>query len=182
MIYVYVGILGIFVTLFVLSWREEEKRIFRKMAAYVLGRQQDIRQKHAGGRNDWKRDLCRRQLGDKLKTLQPGLAVPGQIKAYYLTQYSRILMVVFLGDLFCLAVWISAHSNPMLMEGSYLWRNPHGEGRIPVELAAQIEGAQEEIFDYLVEERKYTQDEIQVLYEEAVKLFPEIILGENEIL
>ena len=182
MIYVYVGILGIFVTLFVLSWREEEKRIFRKMAAYVLGRQQDIRQKHAGGRNDWKRDLCRRQLGDKLKTLQPGLAVPGQIKAYYLTQYSRILMVVFLGDLFCLAVWISAHSNPMLMEGSYLWRNPHGEGRIPVELAAQIEGAQEEIFDYLVEERKYTQDEIQVLYEEAVKLFPEIILGENESL
>ena len=91
-------------------------------------------------------------------------------------------MVVFLGDLFCLAVWISAHSNPMLMEGSYLWRNPHGEGRIPVELAAQIEGAQEEIFDYLVEERKYTQDEIQVLYEEAVKLFPEIILGENESL
>ncbi len=180
MIYIYTVILGMFLLLAALSWREEEKRISRKMAAYVLRMQQYIRQGHKEKKNNWKRDLCRRQLGDKLKTLQPGVAVSGQIKEYYLVQYSRLLQVVFWGTLLCLAVWVSARSAPLLQEGRYLWRNSYGGGGIPVELAAQIEGAQEEIFDYLVEERKYTKEEIQVLYEEALKLFPEIILGENE--
>lgn len=182
LIYVYVGILGVFLLLFILSWQEEEKKIVRRMAAYILRKQQDIRQKHTGQRKDWKRDVNRRQLGDKLKTLQPGIAVPKQVKEYYLSQYSMLLIVVFLGDILCLAVWISAHSSPLLIDGSYLWRNPYGKGEISVGLTAQIDGAGEEIFDYLVEERKYTQEEVEVLYDEAVRQLPEIILGENESL
>lgn len=182
MVYVYVSILGMYLLLFVLSWREEQKGLFRKTASYILCRQQDLRQRHPESKKDWKRDLSRRQLGDKLKTLQPGLAAANQIKAYYLSQYSLILMVIFLGDILCLGVWISAHSSPQLIDGSYLWRNPYGGGEISVGLAAQIEGAQEEIFDYLVEERKYTQDEIQVLYEEAVEILPEIIRAGNDSL
>lgn len=179
MIYIYVSILGAFFLLLVLSRREEEKGVFRKMAAYMLRRKQEIGQRYAGRKRGWKRELCRRRLGDKLKTLQPGLTVPKQVKEYYLSQYSMVLMVVCLGDLLCLAVWISAHSNPLLMEGNYLRRNPYGGGEVPVELMAQMEGAHKEMFDYLVEERKYTQEEIQILYEQAVKLLPEVILGEN---
>lgn len=179
MIYIYVSILGAFFLLLVLSRREEEKGVFRKMAAYVLRRKQEIGQRFAGKKRGWKKELWRRRLGDKLKTLQPGLTVPKQVKEYYLSQYSMVLMVVCLGDLICLAVWISAHSNPLLMEGNYLRRNPYGEGEVPVELMAQMEGTHKEMFDYLVEERKYTQEEIQILYEQAVKLLPEVILGEN---
>lgn len=182
MMYVYVGILGMYLLLLLLSWQEEEKNIIRKMAAYVLRKQQDARQKCGGKGQNWKRDVSRRQLGEKLKTLQPGTAVPKQMKEYYLSQYGMVLIVVLMGDILCLIVWLGAHNNPLLIDGSYLHRNPYGGGEVPVGLAAQIEGAGEEVFDYLVEERKYTQEEIEVLYEEAVECLPAAILGENESL
>lgn len=182
MIYVYMGILGVYLLLVLLSRQEEEKNIIRKMASYVLRKQQDSSQRHAGKGQNWKRDVSRRQLGDKLKTLQPGTAVPQQIKEYYLSQYSMVLMVVFIGDLLCLAVWFSAHNNPLLIDGSYLQRNPYGGGEVPVGLAAQIEGAGEEMFDYLVEERKYTGEEIEALYKDAAARLPTAILGGNESL
>lgn len=182
MIYVYVSVLGIYLLLLLLSWQEEGKNIVRKMAAYVLRKQQEVRQRYGGKGQNWKRDVSRRQLGDKLKTLHPETAVPKQIKEYYLSQYSMVLIVIFIGDLLCLAVWFSVHNNPLLIDGSYLQRNPYGGGEVPVGLAAQIEGAEEEVFDYLVEERKYTQEEIEVLYEEAVARLPTAILGSNESL
>ena len=98
MIYIYVSILGAFFLLLVLSRREEEKGVFRKMAAYVLRRKQEIGQRFASKKRGWKKELWRRRLGDKLKTLQPGLTVPKQVKEYYLSQYSMVLMVVCLGD------------------------------------------------------------------------------------
>lgn len=182
MIYVYIGILGAFLVLLILSRREDEKQIFCKMAAFIYRKQQKARQKQTGNGKDWKRDFSRRQLGDKLKTLQPGIAVPKQIREYYVTQYSMVFLVIFLGDFLCLAVWVSAHSNPLLIDGNYLWRNPYGGGEVPVGLMAQIEGGQEEVFDYLVEERKYTKEEIEVLYHEAIGQLPAAILGENESL
>lgn len=182
MIYVYIGILGIYLLLLLFSWQEKEKNRIRNMAAYILRKQQDIRQKHTGRGQNWRREISRRQLGDKLKTLQPGTAAHQQVKEYYLSQYSMVLMVVFLGDILCLAVWLSAHNNSLLIEGSYLQRNPYGGGEVSVGLAAQIEGAGEEVFDYLVGERKYTQEEIEVLYEEAMAYLPTAILGENESL
>lgn len=182
MVCVYIGILGIFFLLFLLSGREKEKRIFHRMAAYILRRQWEIGQKNTGKGKSWKRDLNRRQLEDKLRTLQPGIAVPEQMKGYYLSQYSMVLMVVFLGDILCLAVWVSAHSNPLLTDGNYLWRNSYGNGDVPVGLVAQVEGAQEEVIDYLIQERKYTKEEAAVLYDEVLKQLPPIILGENESL
>lgn len=182
MIYVYAGILILYILLFILSWREKESNMFRKAAACVLRWQEKRRQGHTDKRKHWKRDFRRRQIGEKLKTLQPGTAVPIQVREHYLARYSLIFMVVFVGDLLCLGVWISARSEPRLIDGSYLWRNSYGEGAVPVGLTAQIAGKEEEIFDYLVEERKYTEQELQALYEEAAERLPETILGENESL
>lgn len=182
MLYVYLSILGTYLLLLLLSWQEEERTVIRKMAAYVLHKQQDIRQKYGSKGQNWKRDVSRRQLGDKLKTLQPGTAVPKQMKEYYLSQYSMVLMVVLVGDLLCLVVWFGAHNNPLLIDGTYLQRNAYGGGEVPVGLAARIEGAGEELFDYLVEERKYTQKELEILYEEAAARLPAAILGDNESL
>lgn len=181
MIYVYVMILGFYVLLFFLSWKEEGKTPFRKMAAYILRKKQRIPHKAAGTKNRRRKDWARRQLEDKLKTLQPYESVSMQIREYYLSQYSMILTVLFAGVLICLAAWWSARSSPLLLEGSYIRRNAYGEGGIPIELAAQIEG-EEEIFQYIVEEQKYTEDEAEVLYRRAVELLPEIIRGQNDSL
>ena len=182
MFYLYTTILAAYLIVLIISRKEEEKGPFRKMAAYVLRRQQSLQRFLAKGRHNWKRDLNRRQLEEKFRILQPSVAVNQQVRDHYITQYSLMLMVLFLGDLICLAVWISAHSNPLLMNGSTIERNPNGQGDIPIELSAQIVGEEEEIFDYLVEERVYTEQEAEALYEQAVNVLEDVIRGENESL
>lgn len=181
MIYIYVTILGIYVLLFFLSWKEEGKNPFCKIAAYILRRRQMMSHKAAGGKQGRKEDWARRQLEAKLKTLQPSASASVQIREYYLSQYSMILTVLFAGVLICLAAWWSAHNSPLLLEGSYIWRNTYGKGDIPIELIAQIEG-EEEIFQYVVAERKYTKDEAEALYQNAIELLPGIICGSNDSL
>lgn len=182
MIYIYMAVLGIYVLLFFLSWKEEGRNPFQKMASYILRKKQKLSHKAAVGRRDWKKDLSRRQLEEKLRTLQPSAPVSVQIREYYLSQYSTVLAVLFVGILICLAAWWSSHSSPLLIEGSYILRNPYGEGSIPIELAAQIEGEEEEIFQYVVEEQKYTEEEAEALYREAVEILPEVICGRNDSL
>ena len=180
MIYIYIAVLIIYVLLYFVSRKEDGRNPFRKMAAYILRRRQNLIHRMSSGRQNWKKDLQERQLGSKLKTLQPSTAISVQIKEYYLSQYSVILMIVFAGALVCLAVWISAHSSSLLTEGSYIKRNSYGDGDIPIELAAQIEGEDEEIFQYTVAERKYTEKEIEALYQQASAILPEVIRGDND--
>ena len=179
MLYVYIGILVLYLVLFLLSLREEGNP-FQKIAACFFKRRQKSRKWGGRRKRDWKQELYMRQLGDKLKTLEPGIAVQKQIQNHYLSLYSMLLMVVFVGDVLCLAVWISAHGSPKLTEGRYLSRNAYGDGEIPVGLVAEIPGVQEEIFDYLVEERKFTDKETETFYQEVVELLPTVILGKNE--
>lgn len=182
MVYLYVTIILVYFILLVLSKREEEKGPFRKMASYLLCKQQNLQRGIRGRKRNWKKDLYKRRLGEKLKILQPSISVSKQVRDHYLAQYSLILMVVFLGVLLCLGAWVSAHSNPLLMEGSYIGRKPYGSGEVPIELSAQIEGEEEEFFEYLVEERKYTEEEIEAIYGEATEVLADVILGQNESL
>ena len=182
MIYIYMAVLVIYILLFFLSRKEEGRNPFLRMASYLLRKRQRLSHNAAGRRHDWKKDISRRQLEDKLKTLQPDASVSVQVREYYLSQYSTVLTVLFAGVLVCLAAWWSAHSSPRLMEGSYIWRNTYGEGDVPIELAAQIGGEEEEIFQYIVGERKYTKEEAEALYQAAVETLPEVIIGRNESL
>lgn len=148
------------------------------MAAYLY-RKQEAGKK---GKRNWKKELYARQLGDKLRTLQPQIAVKTQIREHYLSLYSLLLTVVFVGDILCLAAWLSAHSNTKLIDGSRLLRNENGEGNVQVGLKAEIPGVQEEIFDYVVEERKLTEEELEKSFTEAAALLPVEILKENSSL
>ena len=178
MIYIYAAVLCGYLVLWIVSWREEGKGPFQRMAMYFLRRQQ----KGSGRKRNWQRETYRRQLGNKLKTLQPEVAVQVQLRDYYVSQYSFLLMVIFMGAVICTGVWIAAHSSPMLKEGTYLRRNSYGEGDVPVALSAQIEGNEDELFEYIVEERKYTAEEAEKLYAQAIRILPEIICGQNESL
>lgn len=179
MIYVYILILVFYILLFFLSRKEECKNPFYKMASYILRKQQQLLHKASGRKYNWRKDLSRRQLEDKLRTLQPSVPIPVQVTKYYLSQYYTILMVLFVGAIICLAAWWSTHGNPVVAEGGYIRRNTYGGGDIPIDLSAQIEGEEEEIFRYIVEERKYTKDEAEALCMEAVESLPEVICGQN---
>ena len=180
MIYIYITVLGFYVLLFILSIKEEGKNPFQKMAAYIVRKKDSISHSTAGRRHDWKKDMSRRQLEDKLKTLRPTASVSVEVREYYQSRYNMIFTVLFAGVLICLAAWWSARSRSVLVDGSFIWRKGYGEGNVPIELAAQIEGEEEEIFEYTVEERKYTKEETEALYQVAVQDLPEVIHGQNE--
>lgn len=179
MISIYISIVVFYILLLFLSRKEEGKNPFIKMASYILREKQQRMHKAAGRKHNWRKDLSRRQLESKLRTLHPTVPVSAQVTEYYLSQYNTILTVLFMGVLLCLAAWWSAHSSSVLTEDGYIRRNTYGGGDIPIELTAQIEGEEEEIFRYIVEERKYTKDEAEVLCLEAVELLPEVIRGQN---
>ena len=82
MIYIYAAILCGYLALWMISWREEGKGPFWRMASYFVRRGQ-TRRKKTGRKHSWQQEIYRRQLGNKLKTLQPGLAVQTQVKNYY---------------------------------------------------------------------------------------------------
>lgn len=180
MIYIYIAILGIYILLFFLSLKEEGKNPFQRMAAYLVRRRESMSHNAAGRRHDWKKDMSRRQLEGKLKTLRPTASASVEVREYYRSRYSTILTVLLAGVLICLAAWWSARSNSLLVDGSYIWRNSYGKGNVPIELAAQIEGEGLEIFQYTVEERKYTEEEAEALYQTVVQELPEIIHGQND--
>ena len=110
MVYIYIGILGLYLVLFLLSLRESGNP-FRKMAAHIYRRQQGRQNGGGSEKRNWRRALYVRQLGDKLKILQPQIAVQKQIREHYLSLYGTVLTVVFVGNLLCLAAWLSARSN-----------------------------------------------------------------------
>lgn len=178
MVYVYSAILVGYLTLFLLSLRENGNP-FQKMAAHIYRKQQERQKKENKSRKNWKRAIYARQLGDKLKTLEPGIAPEKQIREHCLSLYTLLLMVVFVGDIFCLAAWSGAHSAARLTEGGYLTRNAYGEGDVEIGLKAEIPGVQEEIFDYLLEERRLTEEELEKSYAEAAALLPGAILNGN---
>ena len=105
MVYIYSAVLAAYLLLFLLS-RRESGNPFQKIAARVFRKQQERQKKMNRGRRDWKSALYARQLGDKLKTLQPEIAAEKQIREHYLSLYTLLLMVVFVGDVFCLAAWV----------------------------------------------------------------------------
>ena len=178
MVYVYSAILAGYLALFLLSLRESGNP-FQKMAAHIYRKQQERQKKENKSRKNWKRAIYARQLGDKLKTLEPGIAPEKQIREHCLSLYTLLLMVVFVGDIFCLAAWSGAHSAARLTDGGYLTRNAYGEGDVEIGLKAEIPGVQEEIFDYLLEERRLTEEELEKSYAEAAALLPGAILNGN---
>lgn len=182
MIYIYTAILGVYALLFFLSRKEEGKNPFHKMAAYLVRKRERGLPGVAGKRYDWRKDLFRRQLETKLKTLKPSIPAAAQMKNFYLSRYRTALTVVFAGVLICLAAWWSARSSPLLTEGNRIQRKGYGGGDLSVELAAQLAGEEEELFQYVVEERKYTKEEAEALYREAAELLPELIRGRNDSL
>lgn len=181
MFYIYSAVLASYLILFLLSQRESGNP-FQKIAAHIFRKQQERQKKTNRGRRDWKRALYTRQLGDKLKTLQPEIAAEKQIREHYLSLYTLLLMVVFVGDVFCLAAWFGAHGAARLVDGGYLQRNAYGGGDVEVGLKAEIPGMQEEFFDYLLEERRLTEEEVEKSYAEAAVLLAGAILSENACL
>lgn len=195
MMYLYIAVLLCFLLLFILSAKEvlpegiPEKanfpgeKIFLKSAAFLFRRKEaserrfgQFRQKRYIVNNQ----RIEKQLGDKLKLLYPAEVSGKQVTLFYIRQYSLVLLVLFVGNLFALTIAVSSVTSGQLEEGSYIYRSDYGQGEKEVHLKAAFNSDEAQELTYMVAERKYTDTEIEVLYKEAAEYLPDMILGENE--
>lgn len=208
MVYLYLAVLGLYVVLFFLSrkekisaYRDEDgkkpypgKDVFLKAAVWYLrhahvghvyvgpGRAEDSRDGRISGKKGrYKTQMQRSRLGSNLKLLHPELSEKHQVQAFYVRQCSLVLLVIFIGNLFSLCVAISGKTSGILQNDS-IARRACGKGDMEVALSAQIEGEEPAEIFYTVEEQKYTSEEIDCMFREAVPKLGAAILGGNNSL
>ncbi|MCM1175828.1 MAG: secretion protein F [Blautia sp.] len=196
MVYWYLAVLVLYLLLFFLSrkekisvYRDREagsaypgESLFLKAAVWCIGRQQYLAGKLGGKRRRYRERPYRSRIGSSLKLLRPDLSEKYQVQAFYVRQYSHALLVFFAGSLLSLSAALSARTAGILREDGYIERKGYGQGDIDVELSAQIEGEEPESFFYTVAEQKYTPEETERMFQEAVLKLPETVLGGNESL
>lgn len=196
MIYWYLAVLLLYLFLFFLSRKEkisvyrggEGKRsypgesFFLKAAVWCIGQKKYLAGKFGRKRRHYREQLRKNQLGSHLKLLHPELSKKHQVQAFYVRQYSLVLLVLFAGSLLSLGAALSVRTAGFLQEGGYIDRKGYGQGDIEVALSAQIEGEEPEEIFYTVTEQKYKPEEAERFFREAVSNLPEAILGSNDSL
>ncbi len=89
-----------------------------------------------------------------------------------------VLMVVA-GCLISLLLMIQDKEKEVLRDGRYIYRNEAGKGEQTVWLSAESEDGKLAETELRVQENRYSEAELSVLYEKLLKELPETVLGEN---
>lgn len=89
------------------------------------------------------------------------------------------MLMVAAGCLISLLLMIQDKEKEVLRDGRYIYRNEAGKGEQTVWLSAESEDGKLAETELRVQENRYSEAELSVLYEELLKELPETVLGEN---
>ncbi len=89
------------------------------------------------------------------------------------------MLMVAVGCLISLLLMIQDKEKEVLRDGRYIYRNEAGKGEQTVWLSAESEDGKLAETELRVQENRYSEAELPVLYEKLLKELPETVLGEN---
>ncbi len=89
------------------------------------------------------------------------------------------MLMVAAGCLIFLLLMIQDKEKEVLRDGRYIYRNEAGKGEQTVWLSAESEDGKLAETELRVQENRYSEAELSVLYEKLLKELPETVLGEN---
>ena len=89
------------------------------------------------------------------------------------------MLMVAAGCLISLLLMIQDKEKEVLRDGRYIYRNEAGKGEQTVWLSAESEDGKLAETELRVQENRYSEAELSVLYEKLLKELPETVLGEN---
>lgn len=89
------------------------------------------------------------------------------------------MLMVAAGCLISLLLMIQDKEKEVLRDGRYIYRNEAGKGEQTVWLSAESEDGKLAETELRVQENRYSEAELSVLYEKLLKELPETLLGEN---
>lgn len=89
------------------------------------------------------------------------------------------MLMVAAGCLISLLLMIQNKEKEVLRDGRYIYRNEAGKGEQTVWLSAESEDGKLAETELRVQENRYSEAELSVLYEKLLKELPKTVLGEN---
>ena len=90
------------------------------------------------------------------------------------------ILCLMAGSIISAAYIFAGAQGSFLREGRYILRSSYGEGEEEYELKVSGLGAEEEMISLTVSERKYTDQELRVLFSELAEQLPVIMAGDNK--
>jgi tight adherence protein C len=188
MFVIYIIMLALYGLLFILSGKEKltsdpssvrAKIIFLRSAEYLLRRSghiMGILQLHRKSPYFAQRDTSIRK---QLNLLEPSVPADVQMHELKVNKISQVLILLFAGILLALMTYAVQAGEKTIEEGGRISRNVYGGGNRQVELTASVEGTDESL-QYSVNEREYTDCELDKMFEKLESALPQMICGDNK--
>lgn len=159
------------------------KQQLYKMSFYLYKKILLIQGKDRGDKRKNKTSIQGRCIKEALRCLQPTGNLNQLMLKYYLDKINICILIAAIGGILMTLIWISAYSDKVLTDGFSIIRNGYGEGIIDTTLSASVkDDNRSEKIQIEVSERRYTESELDSLYQEFMKLLDVSVLGENKSL
>jgi len=122
-----------------------------------------------------------KEIQKRLERLHPGESGRKKYHEYCLRQKRLVCIFLLLGIIISIFVglWNQTNKDMTNIETGELLRKEWGEGSYEVTLSAQI-GEEKERITYVIEERQFTEEELNLMVVELTQKLPQIIKGKNE--
>jgi len=128
--------------------------------------------------NTKKGSFFKKQPAYDMKSLYPGKNSEDKLKAYYIKKISEVVCVLIIGLLFSGVNFFMGYAEHTIIDDKYITRNSYGQGELQAEVTAGFEDGSKEEVTLIIGERRYSETELERLYEQAIEelqkqIFPE---------
>lgn len=111
--------------------------------------------------------FMKKQPATDMKNLYTGKNAEEKLKSYYINKFASILCILFTGILLTVFTFVKGYMENVITEGKYIARNSYGEGEKQVNVTVGYEDGSKEEIILNIGERRYTDRELEQLYEQA---------------
>lgn len=111
--------------------------------------------------------FVKKQPAIDIKELYPGKNAEVKLEGYYIQKFAYILCIFFIGILFTVFTFVKGYMENVITDGRYITRNSYGEGEKQVNVTVGYEDGSTEEMILNIGERRYTDKELEQLYERA---------------
>ena len=122
---------------------------------------------------------------DRVKTdlnrIYPGENPQECLTDYYVKKMTLSVVILVTGILF-VAIWYYSREEGHITEGGWVYRGSGEEGTQKYNIIGQVEDGDRYTFQMEVEPRKYTEEDLEILYRQLGEELPKLMLGGNDSL
>lgn len=120
------------------------------------------------------------QVKQDLRALSPEIRPELSAKTYYVRKIKGFLVIFYMGDLLALCVHLSGLGTSLMTQEGSIIKNTYGQGKKYINVRLETEnGDYGQTRTLAVEERIFTEEELEAFFEKGIQKLEKQILGEN---